>query len=441
MTPVKAVPLRVARAIMVTDKSGHQTPKQVGNWMPYTENSIHMALQTSLAYDDYELGDPTGVSPIPGDNPTYTGCTSGGSRWANGDGYHPGIRFNDLPLVPGAGGALSSRACVGFRFDVDVLPGANHAFKYFLFTTENFPVTAPTATTGANDPTAAGRGDYPGWVFDYGHLPKNLPLQYYYSDLDLTSVSGTWQLPMDGSGGILQEMGDVDSTANTIAFTGSVTYWGDVPGNPTPTENINMWDDDDPTNLIFTDGSGGSVNELYDYTLNQCPVVLGMMVCFFYAPPLAEVLAPTSEAINLGNGTIGNLGSWAADDANARRICKFVVPTLSSPFIRVTLNYTTTKPTPTAIDFIVKAKMVHGGAFKIRLFIQNKVSSAYVQVLPDTTINLAYATYTGSATGTLTNFVGGGGAMTGRLEIQQTGPAAVTLPCADFEFANMKVTG
>jgi len=85
--------------------------------------------------------------------------------------------------------------------------------------------------------------------------------------------------------------------------------------------------------------------------------------------------------------------------------------------------------------------MVHGGAFKIRLFVQNKVTTVYDQVLPDTTINLTGATYTGSATGVLANYVGGGGAMTGRIEIQQTGPAAVTLPCTDFEFANMKVTG
>ena len=69
------------------------------------------------------------------------------------------------------------------------------------------------------------------------------------------------------------------------------------------------------------------------------------------------------------------------------------------------------------------------------------MSTLFVQVLADTTINLTGATYTGSATGVLTNYVGGGGAMTGRIEIQQTGPAAVTLPCTDFEFANMKVTG
>jgi len=154
-----------------------------------------------------------------------------------------------------------------------------------------------------------------------------------------------------------------------------------------------------------------------------------------------ETLAPTSESINLGKGTAGNLASWAADDGDMRRICKFIVPSLSSPFIRTALNYTTTKTTPTAIDFVVKAKMVHGGAFKIRLFVQNKVSSVFDQVLADTTINLGGATYTGSAGGTLTDYVGAAGAMTGRIEIQQTGPAAVTLPCTDFEFANMKVTG
>jgi hypothetical protein len=155
----------------------------------------------------------------------------------------------------------------------------------------------------------------------------------------------------------------------------------------------------------------------------------------------AETLAPTAETINLGQGISGNLASWAADDNNARRIKKFFVPTLTSPFVRVNLDYTTTKANPTAIDFKVKAKMVDAGSFAIRLYLQNKVTTAFDQVLGNTGINLGYQTYTGSATGTVGNYRSGAGVITGRIELQQTGPSTQLLPSADFEYGNMVVTG
>ncbi len=154
-----------------------------------------------------------------------------------------------------------------------------------------------------------------------------------------------------------------------------------------------------------------------------------------------ETLAPNGNTINLGKVSSGDLSSLAADDGNALTVCKFIVPSQTSPIVRMTQTYTTTKPSPTAIELDVKAKLVNAGAFKIRGFQHNYSTSSDDQVIADTTLTLSYATYTGTASGTLTNYVGASNAMQTKVEIQQTGPSTVTAPCVSFEFINLKVTG
>ncbi len=158
------------------------------------------------------------------------------------------------------------------------------------------------------------------------------------------------------------------------------------------------------------------------------------------ASATTETLAPTGNTINLGKVSSGDLSSLAADDGNALTVCKFIVPSQTSPIVRMTQTYTTTKPSPTAVELDVKAKLVNAGAFKIRGFQHNYSTSSDDQVIADTTLTLSYATYTGTASGTLTNYVSGG-AMQTKVEVQQTGPSTVTAPCVSFEFINLKVTG
>jgi hypothetical protein len=222
-------------------------------------------------------------------------------------------------------------------------------------------------------------------------------------------------------------------SGNADDIAGPGVIWGPIPGN-TPNmfggKDINgVWNQ-----YVFGTGTGTFLFTTIAH-LGPIKVTAGPATS-------TETLAPISEQIVLGNpGNGGNLASWAADDNNARRVCKFIVPNLQSPFVVVNLGFTTTKTTPTAITFETKAKQGSLGSMGIRLFVQNKVTNAYVNVLPTTALTLAYVVYSGNAAGTLTDYVGAGGAMTGRIEIQQTGPVVGFFPCADFEYANMKVTG
>ena len=164
------------------------------------------------------------------------------------------------------------------------------------------------------------------------------------------------------------------------------------------------------------------------------------MLALFYDPPASETLAPTAEQFVRGQGIAGTLASWAADDANPRNVRKFIVINQTEAFIRVNLDYTTTKTAPTAISFVSKARMLDGGVFRISMGLRNN-SNTFDTILTETAIGLSFATFTGNAGGTLTNYVGGGGAMRGQLIVRQAGPSTAVLPRSSFETANMVVTG
>lgn len=160
----------------------------------------------------------------------------------------------------------------------------------------------------------------------------------------------------------------------------------------------------------------------------------------FEANPTLETLAPNSQTVNLGQVTAGNLASLATYNGNAETICKYFVPNVGSPLVRLSCSYTTTKTVPVAIDLVVKAKSMNGGSFKIRGFLRNFAMSQDVQVFPDTPINLAYATFTGSATGNMSQYLSNRNLLS-KIEIQQTGFSAVTVPCFGFELVNLRVSG
>ena len=139
-------------------------------------------------------------------------------------------------------------------------------------------------------------------------------------------------------------------------------------------------------------------------------------------------------------GSGGNLASWAADDANARQICKFFVPN-SQVMTRVNLNYTTTKTSITGLRFNVKISTHTPGTQGLTLRVQNKVTNAF----DATNVTLANvvngSTYNAVPTGSLNDYKNGAGAMTGQCEIRQTSPATLAFPCTSYEFAQMAVTG
>jgi len=428
---IKIDPVRVAKAVATRDANGQLAWKRTGPWIAY-EKGVNIALDTTVAYDSYEWVDTTNADLTPGNNPSYTAnCDTflaPGSRWFQGPTWVSGYRYDDLKVVAGAAGKLSTRS--GFAW---FMAANSTDFSYFVTTTENF--ADDVNGLNPNDPLAAtGRGDYPGIVANFGTVAVG---GYYNSDVDLTTSGLSWQMPADANGGLISVGGDYDEVNNVITLNSQGMLWGRNAGNPTPLPNKLIWDDDTPFNLVFEPA------ELYDYTFGLCPDPLGQMFCFFYTPgSTTETLAPVSEQIGLGTpGSGGNLASWAANDGNNRKICKFFVPFPSSPFIRVNLNYTTTKPAPTAISFDVKVAVDPGGIQQMTLKMQNKVSNAFVNTSVVSAPTASGTTYNGVPSGTLADYVGGGGAMTGQIEVLAVGFQTSSFPCLEFDSGLMVVTG
>ena len=191
-------------------------------------------------------------------------------------------------------------------------------------------------------------------------------------------------------------------------------------------------------------GLGGSVN-LADPRFVNFSTIAGDQ--FVEIPAPSATLLPTSLSASgqLGTITAGDVNSLAADDANFLKLCKGFVPSLSSPKIRISANFTSPFSTVSSVTLDARARMSTVGVFQIRGFVADMtnvatpVYGAPNQVIPNGTgINTTYANYAGNSTNVAVN-VGTGGAMQARLEIQQTGFSAVTVPCTEFEKLNLVV--
>jgi len=157
---------------------------------------------------------------------------------------------------------------------------------------------------------------------------------------------------------------------------------------------------------------------------------------------IEETLAPTVETVRLGTtGSGGGLSSWASDDGDLRRICKFVLPNMSAPLVRVDLTYATTKADPWSLDFSVKARMAASGVFRIRQFLQKLGTTGEYVPVADNPIGTTFAVTTGQASGNLSEFVGADHRLVGRIEVARTGLSSTAQPCAEFEYAVMRVSG
>ncbi|MBS1724430.1 MAG: hypothetical protein JSS66_15920 [Armatimonadetes bacterium] len=159
--------------------------------------------------------------------------------------------------------------------------------------------------------------------------------------------------------------------------------------------------------------------------------------------PALQTLAPAAQHITLGQIASGDLASLAADDANAERMCRFILPNRSSPFVVTELTYNTSKTTLLAIAMRVKAKMSLVGQFAIKLGMKDQTqTNVYDVVLPETSIGTGYAVFTGNASGNLQKYLSSGGSIVGQISVRNTGPVPGSGNwCTDFEYAQLDVTG
>ena len=242
-------------------------------------------------------------------------------------------------------------------------------------------------------------------------------------------------LTIDGTGAAGSEYYDTASGFNRLACSfnsditvNTVTFSHANPQQIVVNVTVSGGASAGPRNLTITNPDGQSV------VSNGAVTISG--------GPTTETLAPTSEQIVLGTqASGGNLASWAANDGNNRKVCKFLVPFQGSPFIRLNLNYTTTKPAPTAISFDVKVGVDPSAVQRITLKMQNKVTNSFVNTSVVGVATATGVTYNGVPSGTLSAYVGGGGAMTGQIEILAVGLQTSSFPCLEFDSGLMVVTG
>ncbi|MBS1714800.1 MAG: hypothetical protein JST30_10740 [Armatimonadetes bacterium] len=431
-------PIAAAKA-KVTVRNGNVIGLSLGQWHKYNENMQRPAASTTIAFDGCEFtfdADPNNTAPADGlygrDCSTLGLGLAYGSRWFFGTTYVNGGRLDDMKLAPGAAGKKADRMMFAWYN-----AAATNDNGTLVLSLENFPTGA-----GGNgiDPNTETANALDGVLFTFGALGAG---GYYFADIDMVPFAIDIQLPMDGDGAYLIAHGDYDGTNLIVGMCQNMLWGPGQPTNPSGPGNGLIWDDDTPLDAAFTDP-----DELFDYTFGICPDPIGGMLSLLYTGGGAttETLAPTTGSVNIGKSNTGGFGDTGAADGVSWRICKFVVTSATSPIVRATFLYTTTKTTPTAIDYVVTAKMVHSGTFKIQLLLSKDPNNpnnnaGYDVVLPQTAINTTMATYTGSAVNTpLTQYVGTGGQMAGRVEIYRSF-SAVAAPCVDIDAALMKVTG
>ncbi len=442
----KIMPLG-AYKILRMDRIGGQNKIEVGPYLPYRGGEGFPTKSSSVAFDSFEFNPATiGTTLDPAERGDYgASCGLGANRWVFDDAYTNGGSYNDMTVVSGTAGVRANRAGVAFYCQL------NHAFTNLavvIGTSENF-VSANTGAGGAFDGGVNSRGDLDRYLVVFG--PRtNTTNVYYVADIDASLFGGpiSWKMPVDGSGGYYVVPGDWNAGTQvmTLGFSQQMN-WGCKAGNPS-SQGGNQWDDDFPLDGQWTQ----TANELYNYTgynsngsSSACPDPGCAMITFLYAAP--AVLAPTALNVLLGSISTGSVTDLAATDDVKLKLCKALVPTLTSPKIRFDLDYLSPYATATAITLNVNANMNNGGSFAIRGFIADRTGGGFTygsanQVIADTAILLnggVGQVFSGASTNVANNIYTDL-TMRVRVEIQQTGLSPVAVPCASFDSATLTVT-
>ena len=154
-----------------------------------------------------------------------------------------------------------------------------------------------------------------------------------------------------------------------------------------------------------------------------------------------ETLMPNFENVLLGTfNSGGNLASWAANDGDLRRICKFFAVG-NSGFTRVNLRFATTFLHPSTITFKVRISAKTGGRQEITLRIKQYFNNVFVTTsavrvpISNTPIDIS-----GTPPGVLGDFVGPNGEMEAQIEVYHRGLRAASYPCVSFDSGNLIVS-
>lgn len=164
------------------------------------------------------------------------------------------------------------------------------------------------------------------------------------------------------------------------------------------------------------------------------------MTTFALLALMPVTLAPIQETVGLGIFKGGNLASWAADDNDPRLVCKFFVPSMPTPFLKVRLLYDTgTTIVPQTLEFRVKVSHHTPGPLSLYLSMRRETGAYEFMSVMDAPI-VDGTTYVGLPQLPPEYYVRAGGLMESLIEVWQRGPWTSLLPCVSFEFANLVLT-
>ena len=445
---------------------------EIKKWSRNADGSIHIiekgrvidmtgevrpaSVITAPAYDGLEFDPATiGTSMSPTDNPTYGGnCgIAVGSRFFSGTTIFDGGYMSEINAIAGTSGKLCNR--LGYEWYTFSTP--INQMAAIIFVSDNF-VDGPSAI----DPNqAANRVDLGTiWLITYtaGAIAGG---SAYLGDIDFGLGTNGWQMPTDGRGALSIINGDYDGT-NVILGCGQQMRWVIKTGNPTPADYGNCWRD----RLLFNglwDGvwNAAASNEFESRTTTACSGLVkagrvsgapctSICASMLFAPP--AVLTATAFNVLLGSVAAGGVPELQAIDgdttnANKLKLCKALVPTLTSPKVRVDFDFTSPYLAATAVSMNVNANMTNGGSFAIRGFVADRTGGGFVygvanQAIADTPILLSGnngQNFSGNSPQPTLN-IHTDGTMRARVEIQQTGLSPVAVPCVAIDYIGLTVT-
>ncbi|MBS1723071.1 MAG: hypothetical protein JSS66_08990 [Armatimonadetes bacterium] len=385
-------------------------------------------VDTTTAFDAFNTNNPRSVASVDGTAFWLGGAGSGSGVSATG-----GARY--VLFGPGNTTTLLTSDVTNMR-NVKILGGQ-------LYYSSMSGAFRGVNTVGVGLPTTSGQTTtlLPG--FDPSTTSPQSTYDYAFGDANTLYVADDRAV-----GGGLQKW-----TFDGSVWTLQYTIPSGVPANDgirglivVPDQNGNViyatTDQASGNNLVtLTDSGSGSTFTV----LATAPALTRFRgLCFTpAASDTLETLAPNAQQVVLGQISSGDLASLAADDNNAERMCRFILPNRSSPFVVTNLTYTTSKTVLSALAMRVKAKMSLVGQFGIALALKDQTqANVFDTVLPETSIGTGYATFTGNASGSLAKYLGGGGAIVGQIRVRNTGPVPGSGNwCTDFEFAQLDVTG
>jgi hypothetical protein len=163
--------------------------------------------------------------------------------------------------------------------------------------------------------------------------------------------------------------------------------------------------------------------------------VNAMLDARFTATNPEAVSVPASFTINFGRLDAGSATSLAADDGDVLRVCRFVVPNLSVPPVRVVLDGSTTLASVANLRFQMRSRMASSGSFSQELELFDFVLGDYRDARTET-VGTSFATRMVIAGGEVASYRGASGALRARYSIRKTGPSAVAAWCHEVDSAS-----